>query len=162
MEAREKLVEALVAAVGDFSLPKKIIEAEVHNHLESEGRLEDDEHRAEVAEQATTALRTQILLDQLAEDLEINVQENELLDYLVNASRQYGSDPGTFIQQVQQAGQIPAIVADVARSKATAYALRRATVKDTAGNVVDLSAVIGTLEDEEAEKAAADTTEAAE
>ena len=162
MEAREKLVEALIAAVGEFALPKKVIEAEVHNHLEGEGRLEDDEHRAEVTEQATTALRTQILLDQLAEDLEINVQENELLDYLVNASRQYGTDPGTFIQQVQQAGQIPAIVADVARSKATAYALRRATVKDTAGNAVDLSAVIGTLEDEEAEKAAADTTEAAE
>ena len=47
MEAREKLVEALVAAVGEFALPKKVIEAEVHNHLEGEGRLEDDEHRAE-------------------------------------------------------------------------------------------------------------------
>ncbi len=162
MEAREKLVEALVAAVGEIALPKKIIEAEVHSHLEGEGRLEDDEHRAEVTEQATTALRTQILLDQLAEDLEINVQENELLDYLVNASRQYGTDPGTFIQQVQQAGQIPAIVADVARSKATAFALRRATVKDAAGNAVDLSAVIGSLEDEEAEKAAGDTSEAGE
>ena len=156
VEAREKLVEALAAAVGDFTLPQKIIEAEVHNHLQSEGRLEDDVHRAEVTEQATTALRTQILLDQLAEDLDINVQENELLDYLLNASRQYGQDPGTFIQQVQQAGQIPAMVADVARSKATAFALRRATVKDTAGNAVDLSAVIGSLADEQAEAAAAD------
>ncbi len=129
MEAREKLVEALAAAAGDFALPSKIVEAEVHGHLES-------------------ALRTQILLDQLAEDLDIQVQENELVDYLVNASRQYGTDPGEFIQQVQQAGQIPGVVADVARSKATAFALRRATVKDTAGNPVDLSATIGTLADE--------------
>lgn len=153
MEAREKLVEALSAAVGDFALPVKVVEAEVHNHLANENRLEDDEHRAEVTERANTALRTQILLDQLAEDLDIEVQENELVDYLVNASRQYGTDPGTFIQQVQQSGQIPAIIADVARSKATAYALRRATVKDTAGVVVDLSAVIGGLEDEVADEA---------
>lgn len=151
MEAREKLVEALGAAVGEFALPVKVVEAEVHNHLANENRLEDDEHRAEVTERANTALRTQILLDQLAEDLDIEVQENELVDYLVNASRQYGTDPGTFIQQVQQAGQIPAIIADVARSKATAYALRRASVKDTAGVSVDLSAVIGSIEDEAAE-----------
>jgi trigger factor len=153
MEAREKLLQVLTDKVGEFDLPSKIIEAEVHSHLENEDRLEDEEHRAEVTERAQQALRTQMLLDQLAEDLEIDVQENELVDYLVNASRQYGTDPGAFIQQVQQAGQIPAIVADVARSKATAYALRRATVQDTNGNPVDLKAIIGGLEDEVAPEA---------
>ncbi len=148
MEAREKLLQVLTEKVGEFDLPGKIIEAEVHSHLENEGRLEDEEHRVEVTERAKQALRTQMLLDQLAENLEIDVQENELVDYLVNASRQYGTDPGTFIQQVQESGQIPAIVADVARSKATAYALRRATVQDTTGNSVDLTAIIGSLEDE--------------
>jgi trigger factor len=148
MEAREKLLQVLTEKVGEFDLPTKIIEAEVHSHLENEDRLEDEEHRAEVTARAKEALRTQMLLDKLAEDLEIDVQENELVDYLVNASRQYGTDPGTFIQQVQQSGQIPAIVADVARSKATAYALRRATVKDSIGNAVDLTAIIGGLEDE--------------
>jgi trigger factor len=147
MEAREKLGDAPVAATGEVPLPSKIIEAEVPRHLENENRLEDDEHRAAVTERAQPALRTQILLDSLAENLDVDVQENELVDYLVNASRQYGTDPGEFIQQVQRAGQIPAIVADVARSKATAYALRRATVKDTTGNPVDLSAIIGTLAD---------------
>ena len=160
MEAREKLVEALFAATGDFALPTKIVEAEVHSHLENENRLEDDVHRAEVTERAQTALRTQILLDQLAEDLDVHVAENELVDYLVNASRQYGTDPGAFIQQIQQAGQIPGVVADVARSKATAFALRRATVKDTAGNPVDLSAIIGTLADEIASEEAAEAVDA--
>ncbi|GMA36860.1 hypothetical protein GCM10025876_30640 [Demequina litorisediminis] len=92
----------------------------------------------------------------LAEDLDIEVQQNELLDYLLNQSRQYGMDPNTFIQQVEQAGQIPAIVAEVARSKATAFALRRTTVKDTAGNAVDLSPVIGSVEDEKTEEEAAE------
>lgn len=147
VEAREKLIEALSEAT-DFELPKKVIENEVHSHLEGENRLDDDVHRAEVTEEAHKALRAQILLDQLAEDLDIEVEQNELLDYLMNASRQYNMDPNTFIQQVEQAGQIPAIVAEVARSKATAFALRRATVKDTAGAEVDLSAVIGSIEDE--------------
>ncbi|WP_084039534.1 trigger factor [Demequina sp. NBRC 110053] len=147
VEAREKLIDALKDAT-DFELPKKVIENEVHSHLENENRLEDDEHRAEVTEEAHNALRAQILLDQLADDLDIEVEQNELLDYLLNASRQYNMDPNTFIQQVEQGGQIPAIVAEVARSKATAFALRRVTIKDTAGNAVDLSAVIGSIEDE--------------
>ncbi|WP_084076927.1 trigger factor [Demequina sp. NBRC 110057] len=151
VQAREKLIDALKDAT-DFELPKKVIENEVHSHLENENRLEDDEHRAEVTEEAHNALRAQILLDQLAEDLDIEVQQNELLDYLLNQSRQYGMDPNTFIQQVEQAGQIPAIVAEVARSKATAFALRRTTVKDTAGNAVDLSPVIGSVEDEKTEE----------
>jgi trigger factor len=40
------------------------------------------------------------------------------------------------------------MVAEVARSKATAYALRRATVVDESGAAVDLTPVIGSLEDE--------------
>ncbi|WP_084102870.1 trigger factor [Demequina sp. NBRC 110051] len=155
VQAREKLIDALKEAT-DFELPKKVIENEVHSHLENENRLEDDTHRAEVTEEAHNALRAQILLDQLAEDLDIEVQQNELLDYLLNQSRQYGMDPNTFIQQVEQAGQIPAIVAEVARSKATAFALRRTTVKDTAGNAVDLSPVIGSVEDEKTEEEAAE------
>ena len=79
---------------------------------------------------------------------QFEVEQNELLDYLVNSSRQYGMDPNTFIEQVEKAGQLPAIVAEVARSKATAFALRRATIVDTKGKPVDLSDVIGTVEQE--------------
>ena len=156
MEAREKLLQALTDAT-DFELPKKVIEAEVHNHLANENRLEDDEHRAEVTEEAGKALRVQILLDQLADDFEIEVEQSELLDYLLNASRQYNADPADFIEQVEKAGQIPSMVAEVARSKATAYALRRATVKDEAGNAVDLTPIIGSLEDEVASEEELDT-----
>lgn len=147
VEAREVLLKQLIALT-DFELPKKVVEAEVHQHLENEGRLEDDEHRAEVTDEANIALRAQILLDQLADDLDIEVEQSELLDYLLNSSRRYGMDPSTFIQQVEKAGQIPAIVAEVARSKATAYALRRAKIVDTQGKSVDLSAVIGSIADE--------------
>ena len=99
---------------------------------------------------ATTALQHQILLDTLAEKLEIKVSQNELLEYLVSASRQYGMDPNEFIKTVDEQGQVPAMVAEVARSKAIAVALRRVSVADAAGTAVDLSEFIGSDADDQA------------
>ena len=157
VQARDLLVEKLTTET-EIPVPSGVVEAEVHRHLESEGRLEDDEHRAEVTEQAQTALRNQILLDTLAEQLDIKVSQSELLDYLVSASRQYGMDPNTFITTLDQQGQIPAMVAEVARSKALAVSLRSVSVVDGSGKAVDLSEFIGTEEeDAEVEQAEAST-----
>ncbi len=165
VQARDLLVEKLTSDV-EIPVPAGVVEAEVHRHLESEGRLEDDEHRAEVTEQAQTALRNQILLDTLAEQLDVKVSQSELLDYLVSASRQYGMDPNTFIQTVDQQGQIPAMVAEVARSKALALSLRQVAVVDGSGAAVDLSEFIGSDEEdaavEQAEQAEAVQDEAAD
>jgi trigger factor len=155
--ARDALLEALTGAV-EIPVPAGVVEAEVNRHLESEGRLEDDEHRAEVTEEATTAIRNQILLDTLAERLEVKVAQNELLEYLVQASRQYGMDPNQFIQSLDQGGQIPAMVGEVARSKSLAVALRQVEVKDSAGNVVDLTEFIGSDEEDAADAEAAEAT----
>jgi trigger factor len=156
IQARDLLMEKLLEST-EIPVPRGVVEAEIHRHLESEGRLEDDEHRAEVDEQATVALRNQILLDTLAEQLEVKVSQPELIDYLVNASRQYGVDPNTFIQTLDQQGQIPSMVAEVARSKAIAVALRRVAVTDPSGTAVDLSDFIGSDEEDAAEDALAGT-----
>src|SRR5690606_26815477 len=47
--ARDKLIAALLEKI-EIPVPPQLIEDEVHSHLEGEGRLEDDEHRAEVTE----------------------------------------------------------------------------------------------------------------
>jgi trigger factor len=148
VQARDLLLEQLQEGL-DIPVPTGVVEAEVHRHLESEGRLEDDEHRAEVDTQAREALANQILLDTLAEKLAVKVSQNELLEYLVSASRQYGMDPNTFIKTVDEQGQIPAMVAEVGRSKAVAVALRQVTVVDGSGSTVDLSEYIGSDEDEQ-------------
>ena len=150
VQARDLLVEKLVGSI-EIPVPAGVVEAEVHRHLESEGRLEDDEHRTEVTEQAQTALRNQILLDTLAEKLEVKVSQQELIEYLVQSSRQYGMDPNTFIKTLDEGGQIPAMVAEVARSKSIAVALRHVTITDTTGAAVDLSDFIGTDEDDAAD-----------
>ncbi len=160
VQARDGLLEALKEAV-EIPVPSGVVEAEVHRHLEGESRLEDDEHRAEVTVETETALANQILLDTLAENLEIKVGQNELLEYLLGAARQYGMDANEFIKSLDEGGQIPSVVAEVARSKSLAVALRQVTVKDSSGEVVDLSEFIGSDEDDAAVEQAAAAAEAA-
>ena len=145
VQARDRLMAALKEAV-DVPVPDGAVQAEVHRHLESEGRLEDENHRAEVTEQTRTELVERILLDTLAESLKVQVGQEELLDFMVNAAGQYGMDPTQFVQTVDRQGQLPAMVGEVARSKAIAVALRQVQVVDGAGAAVDLSAYIGSAD----------------
>src|SRR5690606_24694188 len=70
VQARDKVLEQMLEQV-EIPVPDSLVEAEVHSHLEGEGRLEDDAHRAEVTESTTKAMKTQLLLDALVERDEI-------------------------------------------------------------------------------------------
>ena len=145
-EARDKLVEKLLAEV-TMPLPQGVVDAEVNRHLEQEGRLEDDKHRAEVVESTGKSLRTQLLLDALVEKLEVQVSQDELTQYLMQSASQYQMEPTEFIQSLDQNGQIPSMVGEVARSKSLSVALAQVTVKDTKGKKVDLSEFTSTATD---------------
>ena len=145
-EARDKLVEKLLAEV-TMPLPQGVVDAEVNRHLEQEGRLEDDKHRAEVVESTGKSLRTQLLLDALVEKLEVQVSQDELTQYLMQSASQYQMEPTEFIQSLDQNGQIPSMVGEVARSKSLSVALAEVTVKDTKGKKVDLSEFTSTATD---------------
>ena len=153
IQARDRLLEKLLEMV-EVAVPDGVVEAEVHSHLEGENRLEDDEHRAEVDESTRKALRAQFLLDAVAEKLEVEVGQPELIEYLVMSAQQYGMDPNQFAQALDQQGQVPAMVQEVARRKALAAVLDDATVTDTAGAEVDLDVLVPDAGDEAAEEVA--------
>ncbi|HYY09662.1 MAG TPA: trigger factor [Kineosporiaceae bacterium] len=138
MQAREKLLEHL-AEVVEVPVPEGIVADEVHRHLEGEGRLEDDEHRAEVEVEARKAFQQQLLLDAVAEKVQVSVNQQELVEYIVASAQQYGMDPNAFAKAVDEAGQVPAMVSEVARRKALAVVLEKAKVTDASGREVDLS-----------------------
>jgi trigger factor len=140
LQARERLLEHLVETV-EVPVPEGIVADEVHRHLEGEGRLEDDEHRAEVDAEARKAFKQQLLLDAVAEKVQVQVAQNELIEYIVSSAQQYGMDPNAFAKAVDEAGQVPAMVAEVARRKALANVLEKAAVTDASGNAVDLSSL---------------------
>jgi len=140
IQARDKVLEALLEA-SNVPVPESLIEAEVHSHLESEDRLEDHEHGAEVGENARKGLQTQFLLDAIVEKEKVSVGQPELVEYLVMNAAQYGMEPNEFAKAVEEAGQVPAMVGEVARRKALALVLEKATVTDASGRPVDLEAL---------------------
>ncbi|MFI8594974.1 trigger factor [Microbacterium sp. NPDC078428] len=153
--ARDKLIETLLEQL-DIPVPPKLVEDEVHSHLEGEGRLEDDEHRAEVTEASEKQFRTQVLLDAIAEEADVQVSQDELTQYIIQSAAQYGMAPQEFMQAIQQGGQLPALVGEVARNKALAVALGKVTVVDTNGKAVDLAGFVAVDDEPEAEEEVAE------
>ena len=139
-QARDRLVEKLLAE-NEIPVPDNLVELEVNDHLEGEGRLEDAEHRAEVDGQVRSSLKSDFLLDAIVSAEEVQITEIELTEYLVRTSQRYGMAPQQFAEELQKAGQIQQLVAEVTRAKALASVLGRITVKDASGNLIDLEAL---------------------
>ena len=72
-------------------------------------------------------------------------------------AQQYGMEPNQFAQLLDQQGQVEGMVGEVARRKALAAALDKATIVDADGNEIDLDEITpGGDEDESAEGDAAE------
>jgi trigger factor len=174
-EIRTSALEALLEQV-DMPLPEAIVQAQVdstvHNALH--GLDHDDAKLAEALEkqgtsreqfdadtrsEAEKAIKTQLLLDALGDDLDIQVGQEDLTERLVVTSRQYGIEPQQLLGYLQQNNQLPAMFADVRRGLTIAAAVDAATVTDTDGNVVDTTEFFGkrdqpdAAEDEETDEA---------
>lgn len=139
-QARDLLVEKLLADL-DIPVPDDIVLEEVNDHLEGEGRMEDAEHRAEVDGQVRSSIKSDFLFDSIVKAEEVQVNEIELTEYLIRMSQRYGMGPEQFAQELQKAGQISQVVAEVTRAKALASVLARITVLDKSGNKVELEAL---------------------
>lgn len=137
-QARELLVEKLIEEA-NIPVSQELVDEEVHRHLEGEDRLEDDEHRAEVQEQAAKQLQLQLLLDSIIEAESVEPTQNELSQYIFNSASQYGMEPQQFIQAISESGQMQVILSEVTRNKALAVVLSKVEVKDKSGNVIDLA-----------------------
>jgi trigger factor len=157
-EARDKLVEHLIATV-EVPVPENLVEREVQwraQALESElGQAgmtwEDYFQAAEVADRETydadvrknveEAVRTQFILDAIADAREITVDNDDLSAQIVAQAQRSRVSPEQYAQQLQQGGNIAEFVADVRRTKALAQLLEQTTITDASGNTVDLDAL---------------------
>lgn len=138
LQARELLTEQLLTLV-DVPISQELVEADIKRHLESEGKTMDDPHAEEVRGESEKSFQVQMVLDAIAEQEEVRVNENELLQYLIQASQSYGMEPNEFVKIVDEQGQVPAFVAEVARRKALSLVLEAAVITDSEGNKVDLA-----------------------
>lgn len=156
-EARDKALEALLEKV-DIPLPEKVVEEEIgrrnqqlEQQLQMAGMTRDDylkeeektaeEFDTEVADAARLAVKGGFVLDQLAVQEELNVENEELSEYVVSQAMQMGVQPQQLAEYLTQNNQLPAIVSEVLRSKALNLVVEHVTVKDESGNEIDVDAV---------------------
>ncbi len=157
VEARDKVLEALLAAV-DMPLPESVVESEVawrrqsveqqlaqaglalEGYLESEGKTAE-EWDAEVRSGAEESVKSQLVLDAVADAEELGVSDAELSDHVVRRAQRAGISPDQLAQQIVQGGQLPSLVAEVRRGKALATVMGAAKVTDSNGDDVDLEAL---------------------
>ena len=175
-QIRDKALEALLEQV-EVPLPEKIVQAQVddtlHNAIHG---LEHDEARfAEALEEqgstreefdadnrtnAEKAVKTQLLMDAIADKLDIQVGQSDLTERLVLMSRQYGLEPQQLLQYLQENNQLPAMFADVRRGLTVAAVVHGATVTDTDGNAIDTTEFFGPSGAQDEQAAAEDSVEA--
>jgi len=156
---RDSALETLLELV-EVPLPQAIVSAQIdsalHNAIHPLDHDEDkfaealeaqgssrEKFDADNREAAEKAVKTQLLMDAISDDLDIQVGENDLSERLVLMSRQYGVEPQQLVQLLQQNNQLPAIFADVRRGLAVAAVVEAATVTDTDGNVIDTTEFFG-------------------
>jgi trigger factor len=174
-QARDKVLDELLAAT-DIPLPESAVrserewrEHEIGHQLEGAGIGLDDflatedrsraDFDAEIQRNAETAVRTQLVLDAIAEREQIGVSDAELTEHLVMQSRRFGVSPQEFASRMSEAGTLASLVSDVRRNKAVAYVLEQATVTDASGRPVDLAALRrAPTPDQDAAEEAADST----
>jgi trigger factor len=158
-QVRDKAIEELLALV-EVPIPEKVVQAQIddtlHNAIHglehdmakfdetlAEQGSSREEFDADNRTNAEKAVRTQLLMDTIADELDIQVGQNDLSERLVLMSRQYGLEPQQLLGMLQQNNQVPAIFADVRRGLTVAAVVHGAAVTDTDGNEIDTTEFFG-------------------
>src|SRR5690349_4706814 len=157
-DARDKLVEHLLETV-EVPIPENLVDREVdwraqqlERELAQAGMNWDDYFSAagvenretydtDLRKNVTEAVKTQFILDAVADAREITVDNDDLSAQIVAQAQRSRMSPEQYAQQLQQSGNIAEFVADVRRTKALAQLLEQTTITDESGNTVDLEAL---------------------
>lgn len=134
--ARDKALDALLAKAGEVPLPEGVVTAQIEEHFRDDHG--DDDHRVDFEQDFRRNLTAQFLLDELVKAENVQVSQEELTGYLIQRATRSGIDPNQLVQQYVQSGNLPALVAEVARGKALAMVVEKARVVDASGRPVEL------------------------
>jgi trigger factor len=181
--ARDAVLEALIAQV-DAEVPEGVVTSEVEGRKEqitnqlaqagltleqylAESADEDDPKDeesfwADTAKRATDALKAQMILDKVADDREIGVDQQELTQFIVRRAQQGGVSPDQEIQHMLEHNHVSEYMGEIRRSKVLDLIMSQATVTDSAGEPVELADLqpdgsIGQPVDESTDAALTDT-----
>jgi trigger factor len=157
-QARDKLVEHLLEVV-EVPVPENLVQREIEwrnrafeqelqqagmdwdTFLSISGGQDREAYDAEQRETVEQAVKTQFILDAIADAREVTVDNEDLSAQIMAQAQRSRMSPEQYAQQLQQGGNIAEFVADVRRTKTLAQLLEETTITDASGNVVDLEAL---------------------
>ncbi|MBN1092044.1 trigger factor [Blastococcus sp. TML/M2B] len=157
-QARDKLVEHLLEAV-EVPMPDNLVEREIEwRNRAFEGELQQagmdwdsflkmsgvesrEAYDADQRKNVEEAVRTQFILDAIADAREVTVDNDDLSAQIMAQAQRNRMSPEQYAQQLQQGNNIAEFVADVRRTKTLAQLLEQTTITDASGTVVDLEAL---------------------
>lgn len=164
-QARSRVLEAYLALV-DVPVPPQMVEAEVQQRVqrveqqaaqfdvdvdvlyEAEGTTKE-EFEEKTRTQAESSVKAQLVLDQLAEQLELEVTDTDVNQEIVRHAQQNGVSPQQIAEVIQQQGSIGALVGDVLRRKAIDVIVEAASLDGAPED--DVLIRLGLKEDPDAE-----------
>ena len=158
VQARDRALDALINRI-DVPLPESVVAEEVEQNRDSlvqqleragatlEGYLEmanqtEEQFDAELQERARRAVKVSLVLDQLAREEELSVDQAELSAYVTRQAEQMGVAPERLAKQLADDGRLPLAAAEVLRGKAINLIAQRVKVTDSAGHEVDVQAAL--------------------
>jgi trigger factor len=160
IQARNSALEAVLAQV-DMPLPEAVVAEEAKHNREAildqlnragaslDGYLEmtgqtEEQFEADIEERARRAVKVTFVLDELARNEELGVDQAELSAYVMRQAEQMGVSPDQLAQQLVDNGQLNFAAAEVLRGKAMNLIAERVKVTDNSGNPVDIAAALNT------------------
>ena len=173
-QARERALDALLARI-EVPLPDSMVAGELEMRAQSldeqleragatrEAYLEAsgmtaEQLAADMESNAKRSVKAGFVLDQLATQEELGLEQAELNNFVIEQAYRMGVQPDRLAKELADRGQIGSVIAEVLRAKALTLIAERAAVTDEAGQVVDLKA----LAEEQAKQEADDAEDALE
>jgi trigger factor len=121
-------------------VPEGVVKEEIDAHF-ADGHG-DDAHKGEFEQTTRAGFKSRMILDKIAEEQDVQVNDAELSQWLINEAQRYGMAPDQFADQLVQNGQVQGAIAEVRRVKALSLVLESVQVTDKSGNKVDLESVL--------------------
>ncbi len=121
-DLKPKFVEAIVEKL-EFDLPENILEQEMDMQMRqnwstfSEEEIEEfknnpdsvQKKRESFREDATKSVKLTFIVDELARQKEVTIQDQEVMQRLYFEAMQQGQDPKAYVEMYQKQGLLPAI-----------------------------------------------------
>ena len=173
-QSRDAVLETLVGQV-DIEVPEHLLNSEidarrkqitdqlaqagltVEQYLADVGQEQtEDEFWADLEERSVQALKAQIILDKIAEEHSVDVDQNDFTQHILRKAQADGVAPQQVADHLKEhPHHIEEYMLEIRRGKALAMIVESATVTDSDGSAVELATLQedGTYADTEAQPA---------